>query len=328
METCPICLIEHEKVIISSKNATKHVICPRCGIFVITYSALSQLENGGINENLWKLSYWIKRGQKNDNPVDIKGDIKSILQGIVLPKPHEQAERLILYTGNNIESPEESIERNPHFISSIIGAHDAKGVVYIAKHLIDEGVFQEDPLTINFSEGLKISIDDHISLGLTIEGWDKFDEISKRGIESNKVFMAMKYKDETLNNFYNDYLKPAVEKTGFELFRLDEDKKAGLIDDKMRVYIRNSRFLIADLSHHNPGAYWEAGYAEGFGKPVIYLCEKTVFDDPERKPHFDTNHHLTIVWDKEKLSKAAEDLKATIRATLPGIANMTDDLKK
>jgi len=86
-----------------------------------------------------------------------------------------------------------------------------------------------------------------------------------------------------------------------------------------------SRFLLADLTHGNQGAYWEAGFAEGLGKPVIYTCEKTVFENKEHGPHFDTNHHLTVLWSEDRRHQAAIDLKATIRATLPGDAKMTDD---
>jgi nucleoside 2-deoxyribosyltransferase len=89
------------------------------------------------------------------------------------------------------------------------------------------------------------------------------------------------------------------------------------------VEIHSSEFLVADLTHDNPGAYWEAGYAEGLGKPVIYICEKEKFETT--KTHFDTNHHLTIVWDKDALQKAGEDLKATIRATLPHLARQEDE---
>ena len=40
-------------------------------------------------------------------------------------------------------------------------------------------------------------------------------------------------------------------------------------------------------------------------------------DAKQRRPHFDTNHHLTIVWDADN-QKAAEDaLTACIQATLP-----------
>lgn len=102
---------------------------------------------------------------------------------------------------------------------------------------------------------------------------------------------------------------PAVAATGFTLKRLDEDQPAGLIDDRLRVEIRQSRFLVSDLTHRNPGAYWEAGYAEGLGKPVIYTCRKDVFEDKKSAPHFDTNHHLTVIWEAEDLDAAVVRLK-------------------
>ena len=120
-----------------------------------------------------------------------------------------------------------------------------------------------------------------------------------------------------------DGFKQAVADTGFELYRLDEKPQAGLIDDRLRVEIRNSRFLISDLTHDNSGAYWEAGYAEGLGKPVIYTCKKEKFD--KDKSHFDTNHHLTVKWDTDNIEDAVKSLKATIRATLPDEAKLSDD---
>jgi nucleoside 2-deoxyribosyltransferase len=65
--------------------------------------------------------------------------------------------------------------------------------------------------------------------------------------------------------------------------------------------IRMCRFLIADLTCGNQGAYWEAGYAEGLGKPVIYTCNKSYFD--KEGTHFDTNHHQTVLWDPARLEQ-------------------------
>jgi nucleoside 2-deoxyribosyltransferase len=136
--------------------------------------------------------------------------------------------------------------------------------------------------------------------------------------------MAMPFDDPDLDKIFTDHFKSAVKATGFDLKRLDEGQPAGLIDDRLRVEIRQSRFLIADLTHNNNGAYWEAGYAEGLGKPVIYTCRKDVFDNPQKGTHFDTNHHLTVVWEPDKLPEAVEKLKATIRATLPEEAKQSD----
>jgi hypothetical protein len=135
--------------------------------------------------------------------------------------------------------------------------------------------------------------------------------------------MAMKFGDALLDTAYRECFKHAVARTGFELRRLDEGQPAGLIDNQLRVAIRASRFLIADLTHGNNGAYWEAGFAEGLGKPVIYTCEEGHF--ASARTHFDTNHHLTIRWSADDLRAAADELAATIRNTLPAEATLTDD---
>jgi hypothetical protein len=57
--------------------------------------------------------------------------------------------------------------------------------------------------------------------------------------------------------------------------------------------------------------------AEGLGKPVIYLCKRSVFDDQKRRPHFDTNHHLTIPWEPETAVEDMVSLKATVRFSIP-----------
>ena len=87
---------------------------------------------------------------------------------------------------------------------------------------------------------------------------------------------------------------------------------AGIIDNIMRTRIRVAKFVIADLTHNNNGAYWEAGYAEGLGKPVIYICEKEKFD--KEGTHFDTNHCTTIFWSKSRDND--EDFRQELTATL------------
>ena len=96
-----------------------------------------------------------------------------------------------------------------------------------------------------------------------------------------------------------------------------------MIDNRLRVEIRRSRFMIAELTDSNRGAYWEAGFAEGLGLPVIYTCEESYFR--EKRTHFDTGHQHTVVWREDEMENAIEDLKATIRATLPADAKLSDD---
>ena len=95
-------------------------------------------------------------------------------------------------------------------------------------------------------------------------------------------------------------------------------QKAGHIDAIIEDEIRRCRFLIADLSDDNAGAYWEAGIAEGPGKPVIYICREGM------KTHFDTDHRQTVRWDLNALDDTAKTLKAVIRNTLLGDAKQED----
>jgi hypothetical protein len=184
----------------------------------------------------------------------------------------------------------------------------------VLKNLQSEGLLERDP---NHNAG------GQPAFRLTYKGWKRFEELQRKTSESRVAFMAMKFGEAVLNRVVTDCFKPAVARTGFELRLLTDNQPAGLIDTQIAVAIRASRFLIADLSHANPGAYWEAGFAHGLGKPVIYTCEKSQFDGNNR--HFDTNHHLTIKWAWDDLAAVGEELKARIRDTLPSEAKLSDD---
>jgi nucleoside 2-deoxyribosyltransferase len=98
-----------------------------------------------------------------------------------------------------------------------------------------------------------------------------------------------------------------------------EIAELAIIEDE----IRRCRFLIADLSDDNPGAYWEAGFAAGLGKPVIYVCRAKEGTE-EKKIHFDANHRHTVRWDLSAPEQTAISLKAVIRNTLLGDAKQDD----
>jgi nucleoside 2-deoxyribosyltransferase len=161
-----------------------------------------------------------------------------------------------------------------------------------------------------------------LQVQLTPEGWEQYAELSQKREEGRNAFMAMKFGDADLDFMVEDCFKPAVLRTGFTLKKLNDEQPAGLIDNQIRAALLSSRFVIADLSHANLGAYWEAGYAEGLGRPVIYTCEKSAWDT--NKTHFDTSHMVTVIWEKAKAAKAGKLLTSTIRATLRSEARQTD----
>ena len=97
-------------------------------------------------------------------------------------------------------------------------------------------------------------------------------------------------------------IRPAISDAGFKPYRVDAEPHVDRIDAKIVTEIKNSKFLVADVTEHKLGVYFEAGYAFGFGLPVIW----TVRDDELSKAHFDTRQYNHIVWQsptelKEKL---------------------------
>lgn len=295
------------------------VNCPRCGKYEITDEAFTMFERSSLEDKVLSISYWIRQHQSEKGNIKINEEkIRKLLVPFVPPKPIEQGNKLLLWIGNNFPRPNDKINLVFNDLISEIGAYDADGAEYILKHLLEKEEI--------FSKGDYWRDKKGFSGVMSFKGWDRFDELQRSNKDSRLAFMAMKYDDTTLEKIFNEVIKGAVLKTGFEIRKLEEEKRAGLIDDKLRVEIRRSKFLIADLTHDNNGAYWEAGFAEGLEMPVIYICEESKFNDKSKTTHFDTNHHLTVLWkdDNEGLKKFAEDLKATIRATLPSEAKWED----
>lgn len=314
-DLCPVCYSKLKEKVDGTEATTFH--CTLCGDFVLPRTLISILPSI-LQENKdgsAKISHAIRTMQKVNESVGLNTHtVKEILKR-PLPTPQEQADLFIRWLAENIEGPGEKIWVGPDTHRSIIGAKPGEGFGLILRHLLSLGLVEGILITV-------YSAPDRGEVTLSFKGWDYFEKLRRGGTTYRKGFMAMKFGDQTLDKLFAEILKPCAKQAGFDLLRLDDTPKAGLIDDRLRVEIQSSDFLVADLTHENPGAYWEAGYAEGLGKPVIYLCEKDKFES--EKTHFDTNHHLTIVWDKDALQKAGEDLKATIRATLPHLAKQVD----
>ena len=155
----------------------------------------------------------------------------------------------------------------------------------------------------------------YIDVNLTLEGWERYEREKRGDFRSNYGFIAMQFNDTELDSFIEDIVKPFVkENIGCDLVDMRDVSRAGIIDNIMRVRIRDAAFVIADLTHDNRGAYWEAGYAEGLGKPVIYTCKREKFE--KDGSHFDTNHCTTVLWSKEEPEKFRQELVATLHRSL------------
>ena len=184
--------------------------------------------------------------------------------------------------------------------------------VQLMGELIEENIIKPmtGPIRASGSHGVT-----YIGVNLTLKGWEQYESERRGKFEGSYGFIAMQFGDPDLDGFVRDVVKPAVkEGIGYDLVDMRDVAQAGIIDDIMRIQIRDSAFVIADLTHDNHGAYWEAGYAEGLGKPVVYICERTKFK--RDGSHFDTNHCTTVLWSNDDPERFRKELIATLRRSL------------
>jgi len=229
-----------------------------------------------------------------------------------LPAPSEATDNLLLY------------------LAKICGSRPGKywSVAFAKADLASSiGVVDTDDVSWAFRNLANLSqIDGQLAGGaaggvLTGQGWERVGELHRSEATSRFAFFARKFNNPELDEAFDNCLVAAVRETGFELRTVTQ--KAGLVDAVIEDEIRRCSFVIADLSDDNAGAYWEAGFAEGLGKPVIYLC-KGREGAGEKITHFDANHRHTIRWDLASLEETSRQLKAVIRNTLLGRARQSD----
>ena len=141
-------------------------------------------------------------------------------------------------------------------------------------------------------------------LRLCVNGLKRIEEFNKH--ETNRVFVAMWF-DGSMDNVYENAIKPAIEEMGYEPIRIDKKEHNNKIDDEIIAEIKRSKFLVADFSQGEDGArggvYYEAGFAHGLNIEVIFTCRGS----DEGEIHFDTRQFNHIFW------KDADDLKKRLK---------------
>ena len=168
---------------------------------------------------------------------------------------------------------------------------------------------------------------------VTYKGLNYYQDLKEKllndRLKSKQCFVAMWFNDKedtesyrpNMQNVYSVAIKPAIEfEERYISIKIDNVEHCNDINDEMISQIRKSKFMIADLTGYRGGVYWEAGFAEGLGIPVIYTChEKWLNTDEDLNiegVHFDLNHRNMILWNEENLEEFKQRLINRIGAII------------
>tara|TARA_R110001606_G_C15403197_1_gene653529 strand:+ start:8829 stop:9785 length:957 start_codon:yes stop_codon:yes gene_type:complete len=309
-----------------SAAENRKIDCPACGMYVLSSMARHILKGEASSEIEWSnvqraaLSHMIRTRRdfelfmQTGLPYVDKRSLDRIAeQGLQLPIPSAQVRNLIRSIGDLERSSGSSVRPDMAALRAIVGAANTEALSNLAYDLQDAGHLSLVPSVNRSGVGL------FVEARLTLAGWQIWEDIRTGKSATRDGFIAMEFGDPRLDEFIATHVQSrAAGELQVSIHRVDSPSvaRAGIIDNIMREAIADAAFVLVELSHGNRGAYWEAGYAEGLGKPVIYLCEQAAWDNKNLRPHFDVNHCATVMWDKAEPDAFVGQLVATIRNSM------------
>jgi hypothetical protein len=216
---CPICGNPLEPADdLGAKTGDYEIIncASSCGKYKISRSVLKSLPKllQEDENKVFLLSHFLRKMQSGKEIPSLESYLIEKIFQTSLPNLPDQSKYLILWLGNNT-MPGERVEYPFAAFQAIMGAKSIEGTRFIIDHLIEGGYV----LAEMYSGGLSF-------LGLSMKGWDYYDQLNRGAIVSRKAFMAMQYGDPDLDAIFENCFRPAVKSTGFELVRLDENARA------------------------------------------------------------------------------------------------------
>ena len=256
--------------------------CSKCGTISFELSAEKFLESSQGTKFKACLFYYFMHYKKKDNkylivknPIEKEGWNVITIQEIMNLYPKDISERIdkVLLNfsvlskglGNKIDFSNRSM------LLKVVFAENDDELEFLFKTLEALGYINE-PSSDTLSEPLSFQIQ--------YRGWERIDEIQKENKTKNQGFIAMWFDSEM--NEVKLSIEKAIERAGYMPMIINEKEHNNQIVPGILYEIRNSDFLVADLTENRGGVYYEAGYAFGQGKEVIITVDET-----KDEPHFD-----------------------------------------
>nr|WP_321486087.1 hypothetical protein [uncultured Draconibacterium sp.] len=122
-----------------------------------------------------------------------------------------------------------------------------------------------------------------------------------------KCFVIQPFDNDKFDKRYNDIFKPAIEKSGFDAYRIDKDLSVRIPIDEIEKKIMESQICFAEITSDNPNVWYELGFAFACDKDVVMVCS----EERTGKFPFDIQHRHIITY-KTSSKSDFESLEDTI----------------
>lgn len=293
-DPCVVCIDQQAETIPPTFDGI-HQICPRCGEFKVSGTALAVMGHGLGKERRAKLSGWLlAQNRAGEVPMITPANLEKIL---ARPTPSvieratyllQEAERGLTHLGDGFNINE------PRFLAATYSSNQ-DDVSFLLNLLSEQGLAKP------------VAMGGHCEI--LPHGYIQLDELKQKGSSSSQGFVAMWF-HEDMDKAYADGFQVGILKAGYDPVRIDQIEHVNRIDDEIVKQLKSSKFVVADFTGHRGGVYFEAGFALGFDIPVFWSCRK----DHMNELHFDIRQFNCIGW--ETPEELSERLATRIEAVL------------
>ena len=259
--------------------------CPRCGNFEVAGLPLLKISIPQMEKkDRMRLSGWI-RTKCPTGFVVTSENIEDILQALPSYKVSEQQLLLLRHLEGLTSHPGNPVKVNLDDDFTVIWALNGDELLFHLEELAQRGFVKNDCRLVKQRV---------VRSKVVTGGWAFLEDHPTLADVGNQVFVAMSFSTR-MRPAFSDGIKPALTKAGYRAYRVDREPHIQRIDAKIEHEIRNSAFVVADVTEQKQGVYYEAGFAKGLGLPVIW----TVNEKEKDGLHFDTRQYSHIIWTDE-----------------------------
>jgi hypothetical protein len=259
------------------------VDCNACGKYDITQTLYFSAFPPGDSERYRVSFHLLQRTLNGGQPPGLTSELFPQFYAQIPPPPptHEKVGILLLSLARLNQNAGDRITFDSFRQYSLACARNMGEVEFFVQGLKDAGYIKSiDPSKNSFM--------------ITHAGWAEAARLAAVSvITSKRCFVALRFNNEMLA-VYAAAIAPAIEAAQFEPRIANRPAHNDQIDAHIIAEIKAAKFVVADVTHGAAGVYFEAGYAIGLTRPVIWMCRR------DRKPqdvHFDTQQYNHILWD-------------------------------
>jgi hypothetical protein len=143
-------------------------------------------------------------------------------------------------------------------------------------------------------------------------------ELRESARRTNELFVVIAFRPET--DQFRGAIKDAASTVGLSAVLMDEAEPEAAISEAILSSIRRSTLVLCDLTFERPNCYFEAGFAKGAMRRVLFSCRADhnlrTHPTSEHRVHFDVDQFKITWWDPDDLDSARNELEDRLHTLL------------